>query len=276
MTRSTRLITLKITRWCTAALLAISHFPAYAATSGAPLEVVKVGVFAMTPYVTTGPGAPHGLLIDFFDHEIAPRMGVRFQWERPMTMARLENSLASGRVMFTPILAWTPLRQKARIQFVGEANIRLDPVLAVLPDSPILNVTTPADLANVTVGWVQAGALPSFMYDKRIKLDRVGSVDWSSSNLEKLKLGRIDAAYFSNPYTPQFFSARTGTALRLISMPTRGPKLYGAFSPSASRSLKERYARAAEQAFADDRFSHYLHKAVLAQVLTTPATADAR
>ena len=244
----------------------------------APLapEIVKVGVFAMTPYVTAGPDAPQGLLIDFFDRELAPRMGVRFQWERPMTMARLENSLASGRVQFTPILAWTPARAKARISFVGDAHIRLDPCLAVLPDSPLHDVATPADLANVTVGWVQAGALPAFMLDKRIKLDRVGSVDWTSSNLEKLKLRRIGAAYFSNPYTPQFFSARTGTPLRLISIPVKGPKLYGAFSPKASLSLRERYALAAEEAFANDRFSAYLHKAVLAQVLTTPPKAGER
>lgn len=266
-----------MTGWCAAAVFAMPFAGARAQLPApAAPEIVRVGVFAMTPYVSVGENAPHGLLIDFFDREIAPRMGVRFQWERPMTMARLENSLASGRVLFTPILAWTPARAKARIRFVGGAHIRLDPCLAVLPDSPLRDVATPADLANVTVGWVQAGALPEFMLDKRIKLDRVGSVDWTNANLEKLKLGRIGAAYFSNPYTPQFFAARTGTPLRLISMPVKGPKLYGAFSPKASSSLKERYERAAEEAFANDRFSAYLHKAVLAQVLSTPPKADAR
>jgi ABC-type amino acid transport substrate-binding protein len=265
--------------WCACASLALASLArAAAGQAAAPsLEVIKVGVFAMTPYVIAGPdGPPHGVLIDFFDREIAPRMGVRFQWERPMTVARLESSLVTGRVLFTPILARTPARERARIQFAGDVHIRLDPCLAVLPDSPLVSVAAPADLANMTIGWVQAGALPPFMQDRRIKLDRIGTVDWTSANLEKLKLKRIDAAYFSNPYTPQFFSAQTGMPIRLVSLPTRGPRLYGAFAPSAPRSLGERYERAADEAFAGDRFSVYMHKAVLAQVLAAPPRADGR
>jgi ABC-type amino acid transport substrate-binding protein len=245
------------------------------AAADAPLPVIKVGVFAMAPYVTTGRvGPPQGVLIDFFDREIAPRMGVRFEWQRPMTMARLENSLVSGRVMFTPILARTPWREKAGIRFAGDVHIRLDPCLAVLPGSPLVAVHTPGDLAKLTIGWVQAGALPAFMHDKRIHLDRIGSVDWTQANLDKLRLGRIDAAYFSNPYTPQFFAAQTGMAVRLVNMPTHGPKLYGAFAPSAPPDLAARYERAADAAFAGDRFSVYMHKAVLAQVLTIPPKSD--
>ncbi len=240
----------------------------------APLEVIKVGVFAMSPFVNAGPNGASGVLVDFFDHEIAPRMGVRFQWERPMTTARLENSLVSGRVACTPILAKTAWREKAGIVFAGDVHIHLEPCLAVLPDSPLHSVASPADLAGIVVGWVQAGALPPFMLDKRIQLDRIGSVDWSSANLEKLKLGRIGAAYFSNRYTPQFVAAQTGTTLRIVKLPTQGVKLYGAFAPGAPRSLAVRYERAAGEAFANDRFSLYVHKAVLAQVLAAPPKVD--
>jgi len=251
---------------------------AQSAVAGAETrEVVRVGVWAMTPYVTIGAdGQPHGVLVDFFDREIAPRMGVRFQWERPMTVARLERSLITGRIMFTPMLARTRERLKARVQFADEPYIRLDPCIAVLPDSAITHVATPADLAGVTVGWVQAGALPAFMQDRRIRLDRVGSIDWTFANLEKLRLGRIGAAYFSNPYTPQFFSAKTGMELRIISLPTPRIPLYGAFSPQTPRTLAERYARAAGDAFAGDRFSTYMHRAVVESVLAAPARTDER
>jgi ABC-type amino acid transport substrate-binding protein len=241
---------------CGCSVLSLAH-------AAPPLEVVKVGVFAMTPFVIAGKDVPHGVLIDFFDHEIAPRMGVRFAWQPPMTVAGLESSLASGRVMFTPILGKTPARVSARIQFVGKVDISLDPCLAVLPDSPLTRVVSPADLANLTIGWVQSGALPPFMQDKRIKFELVDRIDWASANLDKLRLGQIDAAYFSNPYTPHFYSEQSGMAIRLIGLPTRGLKLYGAFAPAAPRSLTERYERAAEEAFVNDRFSAYVKKAVL-------------
>lgn len=243
------------------------------ASAPAP-QVIKVGVFAMAPYVVVGPQGTSGVLVDFFDREIAPRMGVRFQWERPMTMPRLESSLVSGSVQFTPILARTPARDKAGILFAGGGHIRLDPVIAVLPGHPLQVINHPADLTGISVGWVQSGALPTFMLDKRIRLERVGSVDWTSANLEKLKLRRIGAAYFSNPYTPQFFAERTGTPLRLVGLPTRGVTLYGAFSPRTPAALTARYEAAAAQAFANDRFSTYMHKAVVAQVLQYPPKTE--
>ncbi|MEJ7806290.1 MAG: transporter substrate-binding domain-containing protein [Telluria sp.] len=258
-------IPLVTTRWLLSAWWAMGcAVPAAstAATITAPLEVVIVGVFAMEPYVHAGPDAPTGALIDFFDHEVAPRMGVRFQWERPMTTARLEQSLISGRVMFTPILARTPSRERSRIRYAGAPYVLFAPCIAVLADSPLGAVLQPGDLAGKTVGWVQGGALPTFMLDKRIRLDRIGAVDWSQANLSKLRLGRIDAAYFSNSYTPRYFAARGGVALKLLPLPVKKIELYGAFSPKVPASLAERYTRAASEAFAGDRFSTYLQKAV--------------
>ncbi len=251
--------------WLCASCGAHAEMPATA-----PAQVVTVGVFTIAPYVVSGPGGPTGVLVDFFDKEVAPRMGVRFKWERSVTTARLEQSLISGRIMFTPILARTALRERARIRFAGDVHIRFDPCIAVLPEHPLQELVSPADLVGVTVGWVQAGALPSFMQDKRIKLDRVGNVEWTEANLEKLRLGRIGAAYFSNRYTPLYFAARSGLPLKLLSLPSKGVDLYGAFSPKVPASLAERYRHAAAEAFADDKFSAYLNKALVAEAPLAP------
>lgn len=227
-------------------------------------EIISVGVFTVAPYVMAGPDGPEGALIAFFDREIAPRMGVRFRWERPTTVARLEQSLISGRVMFTPIMLRTRKREMAGIRFAGEVYIRFNPCLAVLPGHRLDAIASPADLDGMTVGWVQAGALPPFMLDKRIKLDRIGSVEWTPANLKKLRLGRIQAAYFSNHYTPQYFAARTGMKLKIISLPTPGLSLRAAFAPGTSPALLARFHRAADEAFAHDRFSAYVDRALAA------------
>lgn len=260
-------------RFCFA-VLALAPYTARAAVAPEiptkPVEVVKVGVFTLAPYVVAGPNGPGGALVEFFDKEIAPRMGVRFDWQRPMTTARLERSLMSGAVTFTPVFAKTPARLRARLRFAGEPYIKLDPCIAVLPESPIVKVDSPADLAGISIGWVQAGALPSFMLDRRLQLDRIGTVEWTAANLEKLRHGRIGAAYFSNRYTPQYVAAQAGLKIRLMSLPTQGPLLYGTFSPAAPRRLAERYRKAAAEAFANDGFSKYLHKALVAELLATP------
>lgn len=259
------------TLYCfTAFFAALSSVPACAsALTGQPAarparapEVISVGVFTVAPYVMAGQDGPSGALIAFFDREIAPRMGVRFKWERPMTIARVEQNLISGRIMFTPILVRTRLREKAGLRFAGDVYIRFHPCLAVLPEHPLETVDSPSDLANLSIGWVQAGALPDFMLDKRIRLDRVGTVEWTPANLEKLRLGRIQAAYFSNHYTPQYFAARTGMKLKIISLPTAGLNLQGAFAPGTSVALVERFRRAADEAFSQDRFAPYLDRAL--------------
>ncbi len=236
-------------------------------------EEVTVGVFSMAPFVMPGDGAPSGALIDFFDHEIAPRMGVRFLWQRPMTTARLERSIMVGNVTFTPSLARTPARLRARVQFAGEPHMRFEPVIAVMPESPITTLVTPADLAGVTVGWVEAGALPAFMLDRRVRLDRIGNMDWTASNLEKLRAGRIGAAYFSNPYSPAYVAALAGLKIRLVSVPAPAPLVYGAFAPGAPAHLVKRYRKAAAQAFAGDTFARYLDKAMAPVVVAPPAAA---
>lgn len=232
------------------------------AQAQAPIETVTVGVFTVAPYVTAGDDGPHGALVEFFDREIAPRMQVRFQWERPVTVARLEQNLIAGRVQFTPILARTTARELAHIQFTGEPQVRFTPVIALLPDHPLHAISTPADLSGVTVGWVQAGALPPFMQDARIRLDLAGAIDWERTNLDKLRLGRIGGAYFSDRHTARYYAVRTGMQLKLLNLPVPGTALYAAFAPSTPPALVERYLRAASEAFAGNRFAAYLNRAV--------------
>ncbi|HEU4844974.1 MAG TPA: transporter substrate-binding domain-containing protein [Burkholderiaceae bacterium] len=226
----------------------------------APPELVKVGVFTVAPYVVAGPDGPQGALIEFFDREIAPRMGVRFQWQRPVTVARLEHSLASGDVLFAPILAHTPERDRSAIQFDTDVHIRFVPCIAMLPEHRPGAIHGPGDLAGMTIGWVQAGALPPFMRDPRIRLDLVGGVDWEKINLGKLKLGRIDGAYFSNCASAQYHAARNGLKLNLLPLPVQGVPLHGAFAPSAPAQLVQRYRKAAQQAFAAGRFDSYVNR----------------
>ncbi|MES2295963.1 MAG: transporter substrate-binding domain-containing protein [Pseudomonadota bacterium] len=237
--------------------------PAQAAGADKALpESINVGIFSVAPFVIGDATGPHGLLIEFFDKEVAPRMGVRFNWTMPTTVARLEQNLIQGSVSFTPILARTPAREASRIVFAGDAYVRFEPCVVVLPDYPVNAINTPADLAGMSIGWVKSGALPEFMRDPSIKLDLLASVDWEKANLDKLRFGRIQGAYFSDQFTPRFYALQTGIRLKVLMLPTPGAQLYGAFSPEAPALLVERYQSAARAAFANGRWEAFLNKAL--------------
>jgi polar amino acid transport system substrate-binding protein len=235
-----------------------------ASRAGQPTPAtINVGIFTVAPFIVANNGeAPHGVLVDFFDREIAPRMGVKFNWLPPVTVARLEQNLIRGSVTFTPILASTPERTTSKIQFVRDQYIRFDPCIAVLPEYRLAAIKSPADLAGMHIGWVQSGALPNFLSGSDAKFDLISSVDWERVNLEKLKLGRIDGAYFSDQFTPRYYAFQYGVQVRLLKLPTPGVNLFGAFSPDAPPALVASYRRAAKAAFAEGRWDYYMAKAL--------------
>jgi polar amino acid transport system substrate-binding protein len=230
------------------------------AAQAAPRESVTVGVYSVAPFIVAVDGKTSGILIDFFDREIAPRMGVRFKWLPPMTVARLEQSLIHNAVQFTPILVRTPQRVQDGIVFAGDVDVRFDPCIAVRADSKLEAINAAADLAGMTIGWVQSGAVPELLADKRIRFDLIAAPNWEEINLNKLKAGRIDGAFFSDQFTPRYYGLQTGVALKLVPLPVLGKPLYAAFSARAANSLQERYVRAAQEAFAGGRWEAYLER----------------
>lgn len=231
------------------------------ATSGAAQqEVVTVGVYSVAPFIVVRDGRTTGILVEFFDQEIAPRMGVQFKWLAPMTVARLEQSLIHNVVQLTPILAKTPARLRDGIVYAGDVDVRFEPCVAVRADSRVEAITSAADLAGMSIGWVQSGAVPEFLSDKRIYFDLVAAPNWEEINLNKLKAGRIDGAYFSDQFTPRYYGLQTGVALKLLPLPVLGIPLYAAFSPQGADALQLRYVRAARQAFAAGRWEAYLDR----------------
>lgn len=238
--------------------LALTLMLGAGAASAAPVETVVVGVFSVAPFIVAVDGETRGILVDFFDKEVAPRMGVKFKWLPPVNVARLEQSLIHNVVQFSPILAKSPERLAAGIRFAGDVDIQFEPCIAVRRDSALSAITSAADLANLTIGWVQSGAIPDFLNDRRIRFDLVSAPNWEEINLNKLKAGRIDGAFFSDQFTPRYYGLRSGVELKLLPLPALGRPLYAAFSPQAAPGLAERYVRAARGAFANGRWQAYL------------------
>jgi polar amino acid transport system substrate-binding protein len=242
------------------AVSAVLLFLCCASVAAAPREVVTVGVFSVAPFIVAGDGETRGILVDFFDAEIAPRMGVKFKWTAPVTVARLEQSLIHNAVQFTPILAKTPERLAAGIVFGGDTDVRFEPCIAVHADNKLEAINTAGDLAGMTIGWVQSGAIPPFLNDKRIRFDLIAAPNWEEINLNKLKAGRIDGAFFSDQFTPRYYGLQHDVALKLLPLPALGQPLYAAFSPQAAPKLEARYLRAAKVAFAAGKWEAYLDK----------------
>lgn len=232
-----------------------------ASAHGAEPELVRVGTFAAAPYlIEQDQAVPTGAIVEFFDQEVAPRMGVKFQWLPVVTPARLVLGLKDGHFQFTPILTRTPEREQL-VRYSDKSYVGFSHTLVVRPDHPLVQSARLelAQLSGLSIGWIQAGPLPDVLNEvPQIRWDLSGSPKWETSNLQKLVRRRLDAAYFSNPHTPAYYALRDGLKVTLLPLPIPERPLFAAFAPTVSSELVQRYERAAKEAFASGRFERFL------------------
>ena len=73
-----------------------------------------------------------------------------------------------------------------------------------------------------------------------------------------LQAGRLDAVYFANPYSPQYFARQEGLALRLLPLPLPPRPLSLVHAAAADAARVAAFDQAAAPWFADGRFQRLL------------------
>ncbi|MBH9552961.1 substrate-binding periplasmic protein [Inhella gelatinilytica] len=226
-------------------------------------RVVRVATFGLTPYAMDGGanGSIQGAVVEFFERELAPRMGVQFHWLPLMTVPRLLMSLESGAADFCPLLTHSPERE-AQVRYAAQSFVRFESVVAVRPEHPMARRArlVPADLVGVQVGWVQGASLPAGLELPGIRWSWVSVVNWERALLTQVERGRIEAAYFSNRATPEWHvrANRLGLVLIHLSVPAR--PVFAVGSRTDGPELMDRYNEVAPAAFADRRFEATLQR----------------
>ncbi|MBL8509273.1 MAG: hypothetical protein JNM11_12420, partial [Chitinimonas sp.] len=106
--------------------------------------------------------------------------------------------------------------------------------------------------------WTVGGKSPDFLDKPSINMDRTGVPEWELANLGKLRLGRIDAAYFSNPLTPLFFRPIASVQYRLVKIPVPPIALYPVYPPDTDPALVARMDKAIAKALSEGRLERHL------------------
>ncbi|HEY9104646.1 substrate-binding periplasmic protein [Chitinimonas sp.] len=207
-------------------------------------ETLQVGVFNVSPWVFVGQdGRVQGALVDFYDREVAPRAGVTLQWQAPTTVARMLEDMRTGRLQLTPILVRRAEREK-QVLFGSSIVARFEPCIVVRPDSSLDAIRSAEQLRGLTIAYNVGGTQPDMLLSPGITLERTGVPNWETANLGKLRLGRVDAAFFYDVFSPRYFSLRSGEAVRILKLPVPPTVLHPAFSPKLDPALRERIDKA--------------------------------
>lgn len=232
------------------AIAALAALPARAA----PL---KVGGFVVAPLVTGQPNVPlQGALRDYLEQEVVQRRGVELEWTPATSVPRAFENLRTGVIdvlLLTSGRIATPGVMPASWYY-----LRAQPHLAVLKSSPLQAVQSLQQLAGMEIGWVGGTPLPPPLAEVPIQWQYLTVADWQTVNLRKLQMGRIQAVFFENEYSPRYYAAGEHIGIHLVKLPMPEQLFTMAYSPKADRQAIARFDKAAGAAFANEQFKAFL------------------
>lgn len=245
--------------WKLKTLLAAAVAIATALPPAAQAAPLKVGGFVVAPLITGHATAPlQGALRDYMEQEVVQRAGIELVWTPPTSVPRAMENLRTGAI---DILLLT----SGRIDTPGIVPttwhfLRTQPHLAVLKTSPLQAVQSLQQLAGVEIGWAGGTLVPPALADIPIQWQFLTVPDWQTANLRKLKMGRIQAVFFENEYSPRYYAASEHMDIHLVKLPMQERQFMMAYSPKADREAIAQFDKAAAAAFANEQFKAFLEQ----------------
>jgi polar amino acid transport system substrate-binding protein len=242
--------------WKLKSLLAACCAALPLATWAGPL---KVGGFVVAPLITGQATGPlQGALRDYLEQEVVKRAGIKLVWTAPSTVPRAMENLRSGAI---DVLLLT----SGRIDTPGIIPttwhfLRTQPHLAVLKTSPLQSVHSLQQLAGMEIGWAGGTLVPPPLAEIPIQWQFLTVQDWQTANLRKLKMGRIQAVFFENEYSPRYYAASEHLDIHLVKLPMAERRFTMAYSPRADKEAIAQFDKAAAAAFANDQFRAFLDR----------------
>lgn len=227
-----------------------------------PSTRLRVATHSLPPYVIAQRrGPPIGALRELMDADLAPLLGVQFDWLPVMSALRVQRSLLDGSAELAPLLTLSVAGVEA-LQFAAEASLFMHSHVALRPRHPLLarQQIQAGDLGGLRVGTALGLALPPDLDEVRIRWDVVAATEADRAILTRVALGQLDAGYFSNPESPRWIARQLGIELHLRPLMVTRRALFPAFARHVDAALVARYGPLAARAFESERWSRTLQR----------------
>lgn len=212
-------------------------------------EHVSLGYFVMKPYIyfDENPTAPSGIVPDFLNGHIAPKMNVNFRYVH-LSIARILAEMKKGKLDGIAILGYNPERALEH-DYPGNHMQEVEPILAILSDSKLTYDTLLSEKGPFKIGHVKDSIVTPSMLKLMDQFEIMHGDDVWKRSTEKLLLRRIDTLYapFEAPLKAILKELNAERSVKVITLKQDAFKLYTIFSKHENvrkRNLVHRYERA--------------------------------
>ena len=228
--------------------------------AGRPL---RVGGFVVAPIIMAdtshGTVRLSGALRDYMEQEVVQRGGVELEWDEPSSYSRAVENLRSGKIDILLLTSTTDVHRRGTANFKW-SYLHVRPHLVVLKGAALQQVESLQQLAGMEIGWVANSPLVEGLEQVPIKWQLLSAADWQQMNLRKLKLGRIQAVFYENEFSPLYYAHKEDIEIQLIRLPLPERAFMMAYSLHSDPAAIARFDKAAAAAFAGERFRQFLEQ----------------
>ncbi len=206
-------------------------------------ESIRMAWFTIPPHVFVAKDGvtPKGPTIELFN-TIAGRMGCTVEWVGPLPLSRLTKyqTHGGGRIDGSVLCEKAPVLLPF-LYYPKEAYFIGHPCLAVRADNTLTSIKTIDDIGGYRIGFVSmfAGDYPPFFQNNldKVTFQNISGNNWTSRNLAKLLLNRIDAVYELNRYSLKYQAVVDGVAdkIRILNIPVEPIAHYYVFHKNSPK-----------------------------------------
>lgn len=209
-------------------------------------DLIRVGYLSAPPhvYLDEKNHKLNGAIYDLLEYHIAPKIGVKFQWEtNPSTIPRQLHTLKSQKKYVACLLLLVPERLEYSL-FSKEPYYYGMSVIVIHKSNPLKEVKNASDISHMVFGYSKNAHITPFMRDPAIELDRIGSPNYYEININKLIQHHIDGIYSPGKATALMFLQKHGLTdeFRLIDLPEKPVPYYVVFSTDLKK-VAEKFDR---------------------------------
>lgn len=166
-------------------------------------ETIKIGYFENKPHIYTDGNKTVGVLAEFWETVLSPKMNVDIEWVGPLPPTRLFLMLDSGEINCIALLSKNSERAE-KYDYPEFPFQKVTGGIAILKERNISKIDSLSMISGMSLTFFKEGFIHENVKKLDIPWDFLTSVTWKTQGMEKTLVKRVDGVYEPDITTLQY------------------------------------------------------------------------
>ena len=244
-------------------LILVSVVLTTSTNSVAAPATLKVAYSVYPPYVNAGgaPLAPRGVIVDYWENEIARAANIKIEWIGPLSYLRAKKMTLSGAADAIYLIP-TSVEDAENFTYSKKIKFITKQGLIVLKTEPLPRLKDGAELKGKSIGKFAGGHMPNFLKNSKASIVEILADDPIGRGLKMLLEKRLWGVYLVSTEAGMYALEKMDGVDKVKILEVPGEKTlvtctFG-FSPKIDQHLLQKIYAAAEKKDSNEVFQNIM------------------